>query len=623
MNENEPTLSERNLNVTQGILYGIGCGVGGSIFILLGSAIGSAGPGVLISLILCGILILFTALNYSELSTSLPISGGSYSLGKEALGGFLAFVIGFFLWIANITTITFSGLALSTIFFQVFLPDLAPEIVPIAVIAIIFTTLFVFRTQMMAIKTLIRLTIILLSLFLVFAIVGLFVSPMTNNANYNPDYLLSTIPVLGVIQSFSVLFVCFTSMTSNIAYLSKDLKNPSRSIPKVNIYTILITLGIYLLITISVLVNIGGSSSKYGDSPILLAEILLDIVGPFGFYLMGIGAIISTLIAMNAAMGSAVSIFTALARDNYVPKQFIKVNKKTGVPVRSLFITSLIAVLFAIFIDIKIAAQMTSFIYFFGLAFVNFAAVRLRYKRKELDRPYKAPFFPYLPIIVGIFCLIFAFGLSINAVVLGIIIAIICISIYLLIFADRPSIILTLAGIKCFSVILLSALIWIVNNLGIVSSTIPGMAQGFTYILMRIVIAFGVFAIITVILDIVPLREFVYFFAKKIDKKSIAINLGRSAIVTLDDSKRKIIHRINVIIGVLQMIASIFIFSVIIPLISLNIVSIESINISGAIIPQGTSEFIFLSVLILFGTCLFLSGLIFTYLRIEERSLGI
>ncbi|MBN1802977.1 MAG: amino acid permease [Candidatus Lokiarchaeota archaeon] len=623
MKETKTILPKRTLSVTQGILYGIGCGVGGSIFILLGTAIGMAGPGVLISLILCGVLVLFTALNYSELSTSLPISGGSYSLGKEALGGFSAFIIGFFLWIANITTITFSALALSTFFFQVFFPGLTPVIVPIAIFAILFTTLFVFRTQMMAIKTLIRLTIILLALFLVFVIVGLFISPITNNTNYNPDYLLSIMPILGIIQSFSILFICFTSMITNMAYLSNDLKNPSRSIPKVNIYAILITLGIYLLMTIAVLINIGGSSSKYGDSPVLLAEVLFDIIGPFGFYIMGIGAVISTLIAMNAAMGSAVSIFTALARDNYIPKQFTKVSKKTGVPTSSLFITSIIAILFAIFININIAAQMTSFIYFFGLAFVNFAAVRLRYKRRELDRPYKAPFFPYLPIIVGIFCLILAFALSVIAIVLGIIVAIACISIYLLIFADRPSIILTLAGIKCFSIILLGILIWIVNNTGIVSSTIPGLAQGFTFILMRIVIALGVFAIITVILDVIPLREFVFFFAKKIDKKSIAINLGRAAIVTLDDSKRKIIHRIDVVIGVLEMIASIFIFTVIIPLLSLNIISIESINLSSTVIPQGISEFIFLSGLILFGACLFLSGLIFTYLRIEERSLGI
>jgi len=110
----DQSLSEKKEGLWEGILYGIGCGIGGSIFILLGTAIEIAGPGVLFSLLLGGILIFLTALNYSELSTSLPFSGGAYNFGKEGLGGF-AFIIGFFLWIANVITCVFSALALSTV----------------------------------------------------------------------------------------------------------------------------------------------------------------------------------------------------------------------------------------------------------------------------------------------------------------------------------------------------------------------------------------------------------------------------------------------------------------------------------------------------------------------------
>ena len=95
--EQKKILPTRTVGLWVGVLYGIGCGIGGSIFILLGSAIYDARSGVLISLSLGGILIFFTALNYSELSTSLPISGGAYNFSKEALGGFLAFIIGFFI----------------------------------------------------------------------------------------------------------------------------------------------------------------------------------------------------------------------------------------------------------------------------------------------------------------------------------------------------------------------------------------------------------------------------------------------------------------------------------------------------------------------------------------------
>ncbi|MFX1274405.1 MAG: APC family permease, partial [Promethearchaeota archaeon] len=499
-------------------------------------------------------------------------------------------------------------------------------IIPIAITIIFFTCIFIFKTQKVALRTLIRLTLILLVILLVFIICGLFIAPFTNVSHYSPEFLYSGTNLFGVVSMFSVLFICFTSITSNIAYLNNDLKNPSKSIPRVFILAILITIPIYLSITYVILINIGSNPSAYSQSSILLALVFNEILGPlgpFGFYLMGIGALIATLIAMNAALGSAVSIFQALARDNYVPKKFGEINKKSGIPVYSLSITAIIAILFTIFLDINIVAEMAGFIYFIGLASINFASIRLRYKRKELDRPFKAPFFPILPFIVGIFCIIFAFGLSIIAVFLGLLISIVAISIYLLLFADRPSIALTLAGLKFFGIFIIGILIWIINNLGQVSSTINGFDNFFTYVLMRILIIIGIFAIITVIFDIIPIRELVFFFTRRVDRSSVAINIGRASIISLDERKKKIIHQINVLIGILQIISSLFIFLILIPLLAFNIISIELITFEDIVIPQNTSEFIFLSSLIIFGICLFLSGLLFTYLKIEERSIGI
>ena len=123
MNEtnHEEVLPSEPLKLSQGILYGIGCGIGGSIFVLLGSGIQIAGSGILFSLVLGGILIFFTGLNFAELSTSLPFEGGAYNFSKEGLGGFLAFIIGFFLWIANTATCAFSAQTLALVFNQIFM----------------------------------------------------------------------------------------------------------------------------------------------------------------------------------------------------------------------------------------------------------------------------------------------------------------------------------------------------------------------------------------------------------------------------------------------------------------------------------------------------------------------
>ena len=627
--EEKKILPTRNVGLLTGILYGIGCGIGGSIFILLGSAIKEAESGVIISLILGGILIFITALNYSELSTSLPVSGGAYNFSKEALGGFLAFIIGFFLWIANIATFSFSAQAFSVVIEAFFpLPFAKYLFIPITIILILFTAIVVFRTQKLALRTLVFLTIILLIIFGIFIISGVFIAPTTNMTGYDPSFLLSDINFFYVITMFSSLFIFFTSITSNIAYLNADFKNPSKNIPKTNIYAILITLLIYLSMTIVVLINIGSNTTGLDESPLLLAFVMNDILGFPGYILMGIAAAISTFIAMNAALGSAVAVMYALARDHYISKRFLKVSKKKKVPTLIIIVTTAIAILFTIlaiiYANIGFTANITTFIYFIGLAFVNFAAVLLRYKRKELDRPFKAPFFPYLPIIVGSSCLILAFVLSatnINAVFLGLIFLFIGVTYYLLTIADRHSITLTLAGLKFFAIILVGIFIWVINNLSILSSPIDGFTSIFSNILLRILIFFCIFTIGTIFFDIIPLKEVVYFFIKRVNKAEVAIDIGIGQIIELKKSKARLIYYINIIIDIIQIICSIFIF-VLISFFTMNILSIVSITFGSTDISQKTGEFLFLAILIFLGTILFFSGTLSLHRNRETGLLG-
>jgi len=628
--DQEKILPTRHVGLSRGILYGIGCGIGGSVFILLGSAIEEAKSGVLISLILGGILIFFTALNYSELSTSLPISGGAYNFSKEALGGLLAFIIGFFLWIANIATFSFSAQAF-TVVIEAFFPGTFIQnlFLPIAILSILFTAVVMFRTQKIALRTLVSLTIVLLIIFGIFILSGFFIAPTTNPSNYNPNFLVSETDFFRVIFMFSSLFIFFTSITSNLAYLNADLKNPSKNIPKTNIYAILITLFIYLLMTVVVMINLGSYPSDLIESPILLAFVMNDILGFPGYLLMGIAATISIFIAMNAALSSAVSVMYALARDNYISKIFLKVSKKTKEPTLVLVITTTIAILFTVFAilfaNIGFTANITTFIYFFGLAFVNFAAVILRYKRKELDRPFKAPFFPYLPVVVGSTCLILSFVLgviNINAVILGLIILFIGFTYYLLTIADRHSVTLTLAGLKFFALILLGIFIWIINNFSILISPIIGFPAIFSLIFLRILIFFCIFALGIIFLDIMPLKELVYFFIRRVNKKEVAIDIGIGQIIEMKKSKAKLIYNINIITSIIQICSSIFIF-ILVSLFAVDIISIDSITFGTIVMPQETAEYIFNAILIFLGTTLLFGGLYSVYLSKETKTLGV
>src|SRR5258707_2144784 len=76
-------------------MLGVGAIIGTGIFVLTGQAAGKhAGPGVVISMVIAGIVSLFAALCYSEFAASVPISGSAYAYGYATLGEFVAWVIG-------------------------------------------------------------------------------------------------------------------------------------------------------------------------------------------------------------------------------------------------------------------------------------------------------------------------------------------------------------------------------------------------------------------------------------------------------------------------------------------------------------------------------------------------
>ena len=622
MNEIKPKeiLQERSLKLSQGIIYGIGCGIGGSIFVLLGEGIELAGSGLLLSLLLGGILIFFTGLNYAELSTSLPIAGGAYNFSKEGIGGFLAFIIGFFLWIANIATCSFSAQTFALVFKEVFdkvnLPISDIIVTMISLLPILLTSIIIFRTQKIAIRVLLLFTFILIGLLGFFIIFGLIISPFTN-----PDLLLRPIKLDGIIPGFLLLFILFTSITSNIAYLNPELKNPSKNIPKTIIYAIIITVLIYLLITSVALLAIGGNPEDLSLTPVLLAVVFESVIGPFGFYIMVFAAIISTLIAINLALGSAVNIITALARDKFIPEKIRATKTKSDLPRLGLIITIVIILLFTVFAGIGLTVQITNFIYFFALAFVNYAAVKLRRKRKELDRPFKAPFFPVLPIFIFICFLAFAVILGIyfdiGALVLGLIILVIGFTYQLLVFTDKPSKNLTLTGIKFFFSIVIGLFIWAINNFSVVNPELV--------IINRILIALCVFTIVTVILDLLPLRELAYYYAKFVDKEKVVINIGNAQIIDLGKRRSKIIHNINLIIAILQLISGVVIFGIVFMFIN-EAIAIQDVivNFGASItnIPSFAGTTLFTSILFIFGTILFIFGILSWYRIKEIKSLG-
>ncbi|MCJ7649839.1 MAG: hypothetical protein MUP85_14595, partial [Candidatus Lokiarchaeota archaeon] len=227
----------------------------------------------------------------------------------------------------------------------------------------------------------------------------------------------------------------------------------------------------------------------------------------------------------------------------------------------------------------------------------------------------KAPFFPVLPYIISGTFLVFAlFFFSTEAVVLGLIILSIGVGYFLLTICDRTSKSLTLAGIKSLLLIIISYSIWVINNFSDVNSELA--------IFNRVLISIVVFIVGTVIFDIVPVREVVYFFIKKMDKGKVAINIGNGQIIEPGKTRSKYINLINYTFALLQIISGIIIF-IFTSLIQNGEIIITDLTIGSTIIPQMTINYLINSILIIFGIVLMFSGILLWYTNRELKSIGI
>jgi APA family basic amino acid/polyamine antiporter len=306
----------QHISIFEGILFGIGCGFGASIFLLLGEWIVVANTWIFLSLILAAIIIFLSALNYSELMVSLHVEGGVYNIGKEGVGGTFAFINGFFLWITNIMVSTFSAEILNQTIIKV-----VPFLKDYNLILIIFLVstigLLSFYAKRFSTNLLIVFTVILLIIFGIFVTIVLFTASSLEGiyVDPHPTHFFS-INILGTFQAFIFLLILFKGIMLNLAQVNLDLDNINKNIPRVNLLSVIISAVIYIIIFLAVFLKIDRFSEEFLlTTDNLMAAILSQSIGIYGYFLMYTALVISTIITINASLGSATGVFKALVRD--------------------------------------------------------------------------------------------------------------------------------------------------------------------------------------------------------------------------------------------------------------------------------------------------------------------
>lgn len=405
------TLS-RNLNLFTITMIGIGGMIGAGIFVLTGIAAGVAGPALILAFALNGITTSFTAMSYAELGSAYPEAGGSYLWVKEGLGGAQGFLAGWMSWSAAAAAGALYALGFGRFSSEIWVISGLPTfglsveqmtLIFMTLIIIIFTFInYLGASETGAIGNVVTLAkIVILALFVIF---GLVVMLQTDGwQQITGDFLPNGI--VAVFAAMGVTFVAFEGYEI-IVQSGEEVINPKRNIPRAIFLAIGVAVTIYLLVSI---VALGATVPPVGlqvfeylglQKEVAVVETARQTF-PFGIgaIVLLISGLVSTMSALNATTYSSSRVSFAMGRDHNLPHLLSQVHPKRLTPHWAVIISGGFMLLISWLLPIEDVAAAAGILFLLLFLQVNVVVMRLRLKLPDMERGFRVPLFPLIPIL--------------------------------------------------------------------------------------------------------------------------------------------------------------------------------------------------------------------------------
>ncbi|MEJ7625022.1 MAG: amino acid permease [Pyrinomonadaceae bacterium] len=418
-------------------MLGIGAIIGTGIFVLTGQAAGKhAGPAVIISMVIAGIVSAFAALCYSEFASSVPISGSAYAYGYGTLGEFVAWIIGWDLILeyafgAATVAVGWSGYVVSlfrdTLGINFPLALSAPpgtELratdgtligtgvfnLPAALIAVAVTLLLIrgikesasFNSIIVVIK------VVVVVLFIVAGIgyvntdnIGI---GCTVGAPGCAQFMPFGFP--GVVTGAAVIFFAYIGFDA-VSTAAQEAKNPQRDMPIGILGSLAICTVLYILVAGIMVGLVDYKLLTNAAAPIAVA-IDAALQRAQGTTMGTILSVFPTIIKVGAVLGLSSTmvvmtmgqprVFYSMSKDGLLPSWAAKIHPKYQTPHITTAITGTIVALLAGFVPISLLGELVSIGTLFAFVIVGTGIIILRSSNPALNRPFRVPFSPYIPI---------------------------------------------------------------------------------------------------------------------------------------------------------------------------------------------------------------------------------
>ena len=417
---------------------GIGAIIGAGIFVLTGQAAAlHAGPAVPLSMIAVGIACAFAGLCYAEMAAAVPVAGSAYTYSYATMGELVAWIIGWDLvleYAAGAATVGvgWSGHLVSLVNqFGINLPEhltQAPtrwctegevtravagcahaglnltgallNLPAVFIVAVMSTILVVGIKESASVNNF----IVILKVLIVLLIVGVGLS-YVNPSNWHPFIPPNTgewgtYGVSGILRGAGLVFFAYIGFDA-VSTAAQEAKNPQRDLP----------IGILGSLAICTLLYVVVSAVLVGMVP--YTE--LNVAAPVAYALEKVGAphLVRILVDVGAVLGLASVIlvmllgqsrvFYSMSRDGLLGGWAGKVHPKFRTPYLSSIFTGVAVGLATGILPLQLLGQLVNIGTLLAFVLVCIGVLILRKKRPDLDRPFRTPLVPFVPIM-GILC---------------------------------------------------------------------------------------------------------------------------------------------------------------------------------------------------------------------------
>ncbi|CAL7962987.1 basic amino acid/polyamine antiporter, APA family [Alphaproteobacteria bacterium] len=421
VSEAENSGLKRSLNAIQLIMLGIGAIIGAGIFVMTGAAASqSAGPAVVLSFVFSGFACMCAGLCYAELSSTIPVSGSSYTYIYATLGELSAWVVACLMIFGNILIISsvangWSGYAMS------FLADFGVHISPIwtntmgklvylrdgseatalfnvpafFIVAVIAYILYHGIRTSAAVNSIT--VVVKMSVLVAFVLFGIFKIDLNNWVPFIPENTgdFGRFGWSGILGGASMVFVAYNGFDT-VATAAQETKNPQRDLPIGILGALLVCTVTYTLVSI-VLTGLVNYKDLDVAQPIALAVDKMNM--PWFALVVKIGALAgltSVVLVMSYAVIRTIYVVT---QDGLLPKRLADCHNEHHTPhIATVTLGTIIAFIAAI-LPLEQLVQLGNLCIISIFAVVCFGALYLHYKEPNVHRPFKCPFMPWVPIV--------------------------------------------------------------------------------------------------------------------------------------------------------------------------------------------------------------------------------